>query len=173
MQMSHVRHRWGISAVSGAVILISIALVAGIVVALYLQGIVKNYTRFEKIDLVEARYEPWPRAECVAQGSNLRPLKLKIRNKGPSEVVVIDKVFVNGRPHPPEFVCWYGYNTYQGAWGTWCDLSENPVYLPADWWVEILLCDIPSNPIFHSGLTYHVTFTTTRGGKYTVVAYVP
>ncbi|MDW8021891.1 MAG: archaellin/type IV pilin N-terminal domain-containing protein [Nitrososphaerota archaeon] len=80
------RSRSGISPVVATVILVAIAIVIAIAVAFWATGLVGVFTRFEKIEITAAYYDP-------DQGGVI----LHVRNTGSADAT-IDDVYVNGRP---------------------------------------------------------------------------
>lgn len=79
------RSRSGISPVMATVILVAIAIVIAIAVAFWATGLVGVFTRFEKIEITAAYYDPE------------KGVVLRVRNTGSADAT-IDDVYVNGRP---------------------------------------------------------------------------
>ncbi len=83
--------RKGISPVIATVIIVAVAIAIAVAVAFWITGIVGLYTRYEKLEIVNAyadwndKYDTWI-------------IVLQVRNAGSSDAT-IDEIFINGRPH--------------------------------------------------------------------------
>jgi len=80
------RGRLGISPVVATVILVAVAIVIAIAVAFWASGLVGIFTRFEKLEITSAVYDP-----AAMQ------VELLVRNTG-SSPATIDDIYVNGQP---------------------------------------------------------------------------
>ncbi len=83
--------RKGISPVIATVIIVAVAIAIAVAVAFWMTGIVGLYTRYEKLEIVNA-YADWNSTDHVWV------IVLQIRNAGSSDAT-IDEIFINGRPH--------------------------------------------------------------------------
>ncbi|MDJ0274531.1 MAG: hypothetical protein NYU90_04950 [Aigarchaeota archaeon] len=86
------RRKAGISPVVATVILVAVAIVIAIAVAFWASGLVGVFTRFEKIEIVSAYFDPGDPAD-----PNDDAVVVIAKNSGSSPAVV-DQVFVNGVP---------------------------------------------------------------------------
>jgi hypothetical protein len=80
------RGRFGISPVVATVILVAVAIVIAIAVAFWASGLVGIFTRFEKLEITSAVFDP-----------NTGQVELRVRNTG-SSPATIDDIYVNGQP---------------------------------------------------------------------------
>ena len=83
--------RKGISPVIATVIIVAVAIAIAVAVAFWITGIVGLYTRYEKLEIINA-YADWN------DSNSTWIVVLQIRNAGSSDAT-IDEIFVNGRPH--------------------------------------------------------------------------
>lgn len=87
------RSRSGISPVVATVILVAIAIVIAIAVAFWATGLVGIFTRYEKIEIVAAYYNP----HLGGEGEEEEGVVLIAKNTGSADAT-IDDVYINGRP---------------------------------------------------------------------------
>jgi hypothetical protein len=80
------------------VILVAVAIVIAIAVAFWASGLVGVFTRFEKIEIVSAYYEPSSDSDGGTGGGGGKGKVIVIAKNSGSSPAVIDAVFVNGRP---------------------------------------------------------------------------
>ncbi len=83
--------RKGISPVIATVIIVAVAIAIAVAVAFWITGIVGLYTRYEKLEIINA-YADWNDTD----GTWI--IVLQVRNAGSSDAT-IDEIFINGRPH--------------------------------------------------------------------------
>ncbi len=95
--------RKGISPVIATVIIVAVAIAIAVAVAFWITGIVGLFTRYEKLEIVNA-YADWNDTD----GTWI--VVLQVRNAGSSDAT-IDEIFINGRPHD--------------AWASIYDNSQN------------------------------------------------
>ncbi len=83
--------RKGISPVIATVIIVAVAIAIAVAVAFWITGIVGLFTRYEKLEIINA-YADWN----DTYGTWV--VVLQVRNAGSSDAT-IDEIFINGRPH--------------------------------------------------------------------------
>ncbi len=83
--------RKGISPVIATVIIVAVAIAIAVAVAFWMTGIVGLFTRYEKLEIVNA-YADW------SETNHTWVVVLQVKNSGSSDAT-IDEIFINGRPH--------------------------------------------------------------------------
>ncbi|MEM4497754.1 MAG: archaellin/type IV pilin N-terminal domain-containing protein [Nitrososphaerota archaeon] len=138
------RGRSGISPVVATVILVAIAIVIAIAVAFWATGLVGIFTRYEKIEITAAYYDPQANGGGVV---------LIVRNTGSADAT-IDDVYVNGRP--------------SSIAGFQADISGGRLLLTVG---KNATITVTGN--FVSGVTYELAVHTASGKLYPVAVLIP
>ncbi|MCD6421233.1 MAG: hypothetical protein J7L17_02350 [Thaumarchaeota archaeon] len=136
--------RSGISPVMATVILVAIAIVIAIAVAFWATGLVGVFTRFEKLEITAAYYDP-----------NQKGIILKVRNTG-SATATIDDIYVNGIP------------------GAGTNMTGTLTLIPGNSTTILVKSPPSAvGNQFVSGVTYEVAVHTASGKTYPAAVQIP
>ena len=156
--------RSGISPVVATVILVAIAIVIAIAVAFWATGLVGIFTRFEKLEITTAVYDP-----------TNEDVELLVKNTG-SSAATIDDIYVNGRPigqqlfeavsdgdmvHPP------------GGGANPCTSGTTGITCEPGQYVIISVTSPQSTGQWVHGVTYEIAVHTASGKLYPAAVLIP
>ena len=148
----------GISPVVATVILVAIAIVIAIAVAFWASGLVGVFTRFEKIEITSAYFNP-------NAGTN-GAVVLYVKNTGSSSAT-IDDIYVNGVPLNRATV------TTSGGSCTTSGLTNAIARCSPGQNVTIQIDTYDGTNEWISGVTYEVAVHTASGKLYPASVLIP
>jgi hypothetical protein len=149
------------------VILVAVAIVIAIAVAFWASGLVGIFTRFEKLEITSAVYDP-----------NNGDVELLVKNTG-SSTATIDDLYVNGRPlggiaggnfnmandgnvvHPP------------GGGAQPCTSTETGITCEPGQFVIISVNAPQAGGQWVHGVTYEIAVHTASGKMYPAAVLIP
>lgn len=152
------RSRKGVSVVIATVILVAVAIVVSVAVAFWMGSITGQYTRFEKLQVVDP---------LSAKGASYWNLTFTIRNTGAADAT-IDNVLING--YTANSTKWNAIWSQSDDGTTWenfnCDLL-----IPSGQ-TKYMRIDIPLSAT-SSGTTLEIKFHSAAGMEYPKMVMLP